>query len=367
MNLRIFWRGAAMIAGAIMVAGPAIVRASPAATQADSQRLPCRDNDKPCIASAALNSPVRQRAFWKMAFDKPVIERFGTAPTELSVFLNLENLKDGVPNRPRAVEIPPDLLKDVKAAMADIPAPVWKLLENRLAGIYFVKDLGGTAYCDYADSGGNGAPAGWIALDMDVLAKRTANEWATWKENTPFKPADGYRLDAVIETSSNDNRKNAIRYILLHEIGHVLSIGTKLHPRWDRPPAALDAYSFAHGSWQWVPRTQGYASRFDDQFSLRRDVRYYFGAKLSLAQARDVYAGLASTNFPSLYAATSPGDDFAESFATFVHSVVQKRPWEIRLYRHGKLLESRGTCWDEKRCSEKRRLLEDLMQHRCRP
>lgn len=58
----------------------------------------------------------------------------------------------------------------------------------------------------------------------------------TWKENTPFKDSASYRLDARIEADSDDNRKNAIQYILLHELGHALTVGTDIHPPWNIPP-----------------------------------------------------------------------------------------------------------------------------------
>ena len=76
---------------------------------------------------------------------------------------------------------------------------------------------------------------------------------------------------------------------------------------------------------------------------------------------QDVYDQWSRTNFPTLYAATNIGDDFAESFASYVHTVIQKRPWEIRLLRDGALEKSYSTCWEAPRCVEKRRLIEAFL------
>jgi hypothetical protein len=75
----------------------------------------------------------------------------------------------------------------------------------------------------------------------------------------------------------------------------------------------------------------------------------------------DAYERLERTNFPTLYAATHPADDFAESLASFVHTVMLKKPFEIRIYRDGEIAKRYGGCWTEERCAGKRRILEELL------
>ena len=74
------------------------------------------------------------------------------------------------------------------------------------------------------------------------------------------------------------------------------------------------------------------------------------------------YGSLEKTNFPTLYAATTPGDDFAESFVSYVHTALMKRPWEITIRKDGEVVKSYRTCWEEPRCAAKRRILEDLLR-----
>lgn len=353
-------RGFKLILGIVVAA----LLQKPALAQ-DPLVVPCRAGDRKCAKDAMEKNPVRQMPYWKPAFDKPVERRLGGAPGELVLYLNLDNIGQGFSNQPRTAAIPEDFLKDVNDAMTELPPRVKQLIDKRLAGIYFVQDLGGTGYTDYI----NGDPfipaAGFTVLDMDVLAKQTANAWATWKENSPFKADARYRLESDIEPQRQDNRKHAIQYILLHELGHILSIGENIHPRWDQPPAAdasLDRYPFARLSWEIMNAGKRYASLFETEFPLRKDVVYYFGARLNGGQMVEVYEQLERTNYPTLYAATSPGDDFAESFASYVHTVLLKRPLEIRLYRDGRLVKTYRSCWEEKRCAAKRKILEELLK-----
>jgi hypothetical protein len=207
-----------------------------------------------------------------------------------------------------------------------------------------------------------------VVLDIEVLT-RTANAWASWKENTPFIQDPEIELRAILEDEAGDNRKQALQYILLHELGHVVSVNRKLHPRWDdwdcvRDP--LQGYSFFALSWQLQDKLRDgrkckARSKFDDStFSSRADVVYYFGARLPAAESPVVYAQLQQTNFPSLYAATSPADDFAESFASYVHTVLMARPFEIRIEQDGKRLSTFTGCWGTPRCAEKQKVMADL-------
>lgn len=337
----------------VFFAGRGVAAAPPA--------LPCANTDVKCAHEARLKSPVRQKRFWSDALAKPLDQRIGVAGDELLAFLNLDNIAESYPNRPTTVQLSADFLKDVNDAIAELPPLVKALVDRKLVGIYFIRDLGGTGLTDYARGGWFSRDAGFIVLDVEVLTKQTANVWATWKENTPFKADAAFKLEAVIENADSDNRKNAIQYILLHELGHILSIGENIHPRWDRPPSSVEKFPFARLSWEYSDGEKRYGSVFDQQFPSRKNVAYYFGAKLAGASMFGTYNELLTTNFPTLYAATQPGDDFAESFVSYVHTVIQKRPWEIRMYADGKLTKTVGSCWEEPRCAAKRKVLEEIL------
>jgi hypothetical protein len=336
---------------------------SPAIAFAEREAaFPCADGDKECALKAAKGHAVTTLQFWQDAFAKPVEERIGPAPPELVELLNLENIKDGFPERPRATAIAPDFLRDLRAALAELPEAVKRRLSSRLAGIHLVDDLGGTGFTDQIVDERSNAVGGFVVLDAAVLGRHTANSWAGWKENTPFGAQPGFRLEAVIEKKPGDNRKNAIQYILLHELGHVLAITANVHPRWSTEPEDVQSmgdYPFARLSW--AIDGNRYVTKFDASFPQRKDIVYYLTPKLAAGQMADTYAGLERTNFPTLYAATSPGDDFAEAFANYVHVVLMKKPFEIRITRDGRTAKRYGSCWKQARCAEKRKVLERIL------
>jgi hypothetical protein len=323
----------------------------------------CLESDKACLKEAQRKHPVAQAAFWQAQLAKPFEQRIGAAPPELVNYVLLDNLLNGFPERPKIPTIALEFRRDLDVAIAELPKSIRRALEKRLAGIYLVQSLGGSGYTDRF-TGADGKPAGaYIILDIDVLSARKANEWATWKERTPFKPNKNTTLMATIETPENDNRKNAIQYILLHEIGHVLSVGRTIHPPWweDFKADNLSQYHFASLSWQFSKSSGKFVTIYDKNFKLRPRVVYYLGAKLNADQAEKVYTQLEATNFPTLYAATNPFDDFAESFVTYVHTVMMKKPFEVAIQGNGKIIKRFGNCWETERCKQKRVLIEEMI------
>jgi hypothetical protein len=326
-------------------------------------KLPCDYGERKCAEKAKEGHASHKLDLWKPALARPLEERIGIAPPELVEYLALDNIHGGIPNKPRAAQPSQEFLRDVRLALAELPPRVIGALLPKLGGIHFVEDFGSTGFLIYPHDE-KGTTVGVMILDPVVLGKYPANAWATWKENTPFKPAPGLSLQAVIEKDGEDSRKNAIQYILLHELGHVLPIGRKAHPMWVVPPPkpmATADYPFFELSWAVAEKERRYVTKFDSTFTQRKDVRYYFGAKLPGEQMLQIYEALEKTNFPTLYAATHPFDDLAESFVTYVHTVLMGKPFAIRIFKDGKLAKEFGACWNEPRCAEKRKLLEQLL------
>ncbi|MDX2220756.1 MAG: hypothetical protein SF172_17180 [Burkholderiales bacterium] len=327
--------------------------------------VPCARTDKACAFQKSLTHKVRTVEFWEAVRSRPLAERMGAAPPELVEYMNLDVIQLGIPTTPRAPVLTPDFVADVQTAVEGIPAKIRKLLDRRLAGIWFVEEIGGTGFSDIVRWGA-GQGIGFIVLDPRQLMDRRANEWASWKENTPFRSDSRFTIEAIIAEEQDNNRVGAIRYILLHELAHVLATQGGIHPRWDRPAGhelRIGTYPFHALSWKWDEKL-GHVSLFDVTFPDRPKVRYYFGANLDGARMLEAYRWLATTNFPTLYAATNPGDDFAESFVSYVHTVLMKRPWAIRILDGGKPAFTYTACWDQPRCAEKRKLLEGIIAGR---
>jgi hypothetical protein len=326
-------------------------------------KLPCAWTDKACALDAARKHRVHLAETWADAYKLPVERRFGPAPDVLVEALALDNIANGFPEKPRAARPSEGFMADVRAAIDELPAAVKRIIGPELAGIYFVEQLGGTGFTNRIRDA-QGPVGAFIALDVAVLEKFRANDWATWKESSPFRPDGAFALRARIEEPHADNRRNAIQYILLHELGHVLSVRAKVHPDWtirpkDAPPAT--EYPFFRLSWRIDRERDRFESVFDPDFPLRKDVAYYVGAKIAAKDMAAAYDQLEKTNFPTLYAATHPGDDFAEAFASYVHVVLMKKPFAVEILERGRVVKVYLPCWEEARCAAKRRILERLL------
>ena len=339
----------------LLASGPALAQ--------EPARGPCRHDDKPCAEAKSRDHPATRLDYWRHALARPLEQRIDAAPPELVEYLALDNIKSGFSEIPRSAKPGGAFLRDIRAAMAELPPEVKRLVARKLAGIYLVEDLGGTGFTEQVYDAHARPVAGFVVLDVTVLRRR-ANAWATWKENTPFKPQPGFRLTARIETKERDDRKNAIQYILLHELGHVVSIDGNMHPPWTLEPKEVSSpgdYPFFALSWAVDAGANRYVTKFDDVLPQRRDVVYYLEAKLPASQMAEVYERLTRTNFATLYSVTRPGDDFAEAFASYVHIVLMKKPFEIRIFRDGKVARVYGSCWNEPRCEQKKAVLETLL------
>jgi len=307
-------------------------------------------------------NPCLQINYWGDRWKQTTLtKRVKEAPPELIEKVHIENEMWGFKERPTSIKPPPQIYSAIKSIEESLPKNIISILEKRFIGIFSVKELAGSGYADVVyDKEGNETYA-LIILDADLLLKKKANEWATWKLNSTFKPDTGghTKIRAVIEKEENNNVVNAIRFILLHELGHVLGMLTKAHSSWvewyDKNKINMD-HPFQHLSWR-LTKDNKLVSLFDDKFPERRVVKAYSfeKSKLTNNQILPAYNNLIKhTNFPSLYATQSLWEDFAESFATYFHVVIDERPWQVIMQQDDGSKIVVESCWGDKRCEEKK-------------
>ncbi|MGK5078160.1 hypothetical protein [Janthinobacterium sp. HLX7-2] len=300
---------------------------------------------------------------WDQLYDAPLLERLGPAQDEVIAHVAQVNAASGVAAQPVSTQVSADFHADVRAAMAGMPASVQALLDGVLLGVRYARQLGSSAISDIVVSAEGVILGVVVALDVDAFEQRTANAWATWKENTPFAAQDGYRLEAQIAVPEADNRQGALQYLLLHEFGHVLAAGRGLLPEWWNAAQAMreaNDYHYLPLAWSITPALQVVPLPEND-FALRADISYYQAPRLAASQMHAAYAQLQGANFATLYAATSMHEDFAESFASYVHAVMLDQPLRIRIFHHSALLLQYDGYWDAPRSAAKRYLLEQLL------
>lgn len=301
--------------------------------------------------------PARSAATWSGWLEKGLHEKVRPAPEMLVDYLCLDNTINGYDQRPQAARPGSGFADEVFAAVDGLPPAIKAHLRQYVLGIFLVTDLGTSAYTEVLRDGAPRA-TGFIVLDVQAL-NRTANAWASWRESTPFAPHPGLECQLRIEPAARDLRRNAIAYIILHELGHLVGVATGAHANWwhEGDPAT---YPFSAISWR--QGTDGLSSRWDKEFPDRARVRFYAGPQALLPgeQRLAIYTGLARTDFVSLYAATGIYDDFAETYAMYVHVVLLGRPWQLTVLNAGRPLMTMAEPILQERCGRKRRFVAAL-------
>lgn len=311
----------------------------------------------------SLKHPVRSLGFWMNLKAKPLAEKIGLKPpSELIDYLRKDNKANGWKNIPATINVSTDFLTDVKSAVSELPLPILQKINEKLIGVFLVSDLGGSGYSEYVSDENGLVVAALVVLDVNAL-DRTANQWATWKESSPFHFSKMEQFFATIESPTDDNRKNAIQYILLHEFGHVLAAGSPLLPPGGVYPKEIvvkpDMNFF---NLSWAINKNEFVSRFDANWKIRPKIHYYANQdqQIDSSLGIEAYRGLLKTNFSTLYAATHPADDFAETFANYVHVVLMSKPWKIH-FAKGPIAIDYSSCWNESRCAEKKFIITELI------
>jgi hypothetical protein len=305
---------------------------------------------------------VRHQDYWKGFELRPWAERLLPAPPEVIDFLRKDNLYQGFSQQPKPARIDETYLADIHAALEDIPAGVQALVSDKLVAIMLVDDLGGSGYMESVLDADGKPVAAFLVLDPTVL-DRNANAWASWKDSTPFRTNLAYEIHTHLEEPAGNTRRNALRYILLHEFGHFVGMDPAIHPSWSHEPSREALANARFASLSWVYKDGDYVSRFDADFTLRPKIVFYgnFQSKLPARDAESVLRALSKTDFPTPYAATSNADDFAESLANFIHVVLDRRPYWVEVSKKGKVLYRLDSCWGTPRCAAKEKYLNELL------
>jgi hypothetical protein len=313
--------------------------------------------------------PVRTIAAWGTQWrNRPLADRVAAAPPALLQYLHEENSLEGFSESPRSAE-PSALFSTALAQLlALLPAQVRTLLEERCIGLFLVDDLGGSGFAELiSDASGNDS-YGLLVLDRGVLLSRRANEWASWKDGSAFAPArsgTSTRVQIEIEDGASDTVENAIEFILLHELGHLASFFTHAVPSYNVADAGSD-FPFVQRSWRYQGGKHPWASRSAEAFPEQEKLHYYTFDKAELGNDQIVpaYTHLRdATNFTSMPAAATHLEDFAESFATYVHCVIAHRPYRIIITPPSGAGLRIERLWDDPRRAQKRAFMQAWMEH----
>lgn len=305
---------------------------------------------------------VRQLAFWQSRLERPLNERFEAAPADLIEYLVMDNEVNRFESRPVAAPMTPEFRATLVATIQALPPRLAGMVDDKLLGIFTVKGLGSTAYTDFVRDAEGHAVAAFVGLDVDALTRK-GNDWLTWKESSPFRADPTWRVEGRLAEEGNDTVDAAIAFVLVHELAHVVAFDEDVHPLWSLAPKLVDPAEFPFMALSWGVTEGRYTRLAEQRAPLPGPIVYYKPSveRPTAAAALAYYDWLAATDFVTLYAATNPFDDFADAVATYLHTVVAKKPFEIRLYENDALRRTVTACWNEPRCAAKRRALEEIL------
>lgn len=226
-------------------------------------------------------------------------------------------------------------------AFLGLPAPMRKVLGERLVAVYFVKGLKGNGLTDWIQD-----ESGRIYVYMILNPagfRRTLTQLLTERDRSLFRGPAELRVEAG-ETSG-------IVYSVAHESAHVFDYVKHLTPFTE--PGAPGAAAVA--GWDvW--------SRYDEpkagaDYPLRAKLHFYgFGdPELEPGQAGELCAQWSASPFASFYGSRSWAEDLAELFV--LRHLTQDRKLPLRVSCGGK---ARSPWDDPKVRARARRLLKPL-------
>jgi len=300
------------------------------------------------------NHIVKEYKTWLGWRDTTLLQRINKSPKNIINYITLDNKIFGYDDIPKQVDIDSGLNKDLIDAIKELPEVVKKQMQKHLIGIFILSGLGSTGYSEYIYNGEN-YDGGFILLDQDILLNITANKWATWRVNSAFKQNDLYELSLNIEDKSSDTRKQAIQFILLHEIAHLLGPALKAHPRTDEG----DPKDFSFSAISWLSFKD---SIYDKDFKQRKNIKFYSfkKAKLDIKNTSKILTNLNKSDFCSVYASTSFFEDFAEAYAIYVHTVLMKKAYSLKLLYKNKEIASFKNQYNMNKFKKKRKYFDKL-------
>lgn len=317
-------------------------------------------NTRECLLDAQEKNPSRTLAYWESQLQLPIALRYGRIPDRLLEYLRIDNKLNGFPAAVVAFD-------NTKArsilgnAVASLPPKVRVLVKNKLVGVYVVKNLGTSGYTESILNPQGEPVAGVIVLDASLF-DQSGNIWASWRDSTAFIPHSRFGIQTTIAASGANDIEAAVQFLLIHELGHVYSIGTDVHPDWysDLAEIELSEYPFSSLSWEIEEHSKQYRSLFDDWFWQREKLGFYQKAKLSANWIAETLEQLGSTNFVSIYAATRPEEDFAETFAIYAHTELLGKPYKVEALTNGVPTAVVKPCF-RTTCPRKFELIEAIM------
>jgi len=198
-----------------------------------------------------------------------------------------------------------------------------------LKKIYIEKEFFGTAYAGGSYDQNYKMDGAILGIRQSVLDQNlNHSDWASWKEQLSFGGVtDSYTVTPdlpQIQTTSETNPDTFLYFLIAHEFGHLFDFANEINKAKNcSEPQNDDDFPICEmeeGGWGAISWHTDVNPKSSNEFPLRSSLCFYRcdGKPLSKLEVPQVYSDLSKTDFISMYAATGPYDDFADSIAYFL-------------------------------------------------
>lgn len=206
----------------------------------------------------------------------------------------------------------------VNKAFAHLTPLHQRILKKHLYSISFMDNMPNTALTSLLESGSG--PKMFNITFRAGLLDETISEWATWRENTCFKPEDQGNYKVRVEGGKMD----ALLYVLLHEATHVVDAVTEVTPYFAEKDSIAAPTPYTKNVWRMVTVPE---DPYID--SLLEQTRFRSGKPMPINLAPEVYRKLAKTPFPSLYGMAAWSEDLAELVSVYHMTSKLNQPFHV--------------------------------------
>lgn len=290
----------------------------------------CKEVGDPNPYAPVLTKTALSQSEYYVGLEQNVlISRIFNLDEESKNYINELNRIDGFDESPSQVNDFEKFRSVLAQALNSFEDPVRSLLLKKLIRIYVCENLGGSAVSGIVRDSDNPI-GGFVILDANTL-NRKANEWISYKESSTFQKGS-LKIKIKIESEEQNTQTNALRYILLHEFGHILSETEKIGPSFFASKRSFANFDFYKEVW----KSEKVSYLDENIFSLRPKLRFYSESFALDPNWKQIYPVLAETPFPTLYSATNADDFFADSFVSYVHVILDKKAWELEILENNK-------------------------------
>ncbi|MEQ9220293.1 MAG: hypothetical protein RLO17_19730 [Cyclobacteriaceae bacterium] len=203
--------------------------------------------------------------------------------------------------------------------------------------------------------------SGFIILISESKMLMKPNDWATSVEELNFNPiVDNLSFRVIMEDS--DDPILTFENILIHEIGHAVGVATELTPDFTNRGLLKTSFPFYEETYdEFVIRFK--KKNKNEQLYAR--LHYYDTThfqKLDFSEYKELLVNLEETSFPTTYSSRNHSELFAEMFYSYVHCVLQNKPYKYVVTRDNDQELAIENGIRKERCGYERSFIEHLFK-----